>query len=244
MVTTHAAEVGRLLVVDDDVELTRRLVLFLEERSFAATAVHDGRAALSFLDKTGIDLVLLDLGLPGLDGFEVLRAVRTQGSLPVIVITSNDDERDTVFALELGADDYVTKPIRSRELLARVRSVLRRSQAPRTAGIAADKLKVDLERRTAHLDGHPLELSGIEFDFLAALVRQPGQVLTRDALLRRAGRGEVHLNERTVDVHICRLRRKLTGNTTTPGLIKTVHGRGYVFVPSGSTGGDADGDIQ
>ena len=217
------------MIVDDDIALCRRLQTFFAEHGFCAETAHDGRAALARMDSDLPDLVLLDLGLPHIDGIEVLRGIQSRGRVPVIVLTSKSAEGDVILALELGADDYVVKPFRSHELLARARAVLRRAGPP--LPIVTADLQVDIARRQVRCRGEDIELSSVEIDLLAALMNEPGKVMDRSALLRRAGRAVVVLSDRTVDVHISRLRRKLEVDPKHPELIKTVHGRGYVFVP-------------
>lgn len=168
--------------------------------------------------------------MPGMDGIEVVQRIRANSNIPVLMLTARDGELDHVLGLELGADDYIAKPFRARELLARIRSVLRRSGAlarPNTLAVAG--IEVDLPTRTVQLGGAKLDLGGIEFDILVALMRSRGKVLPREDLLAEAGRNHVTVSERTVDVHVSRLRKKLGDDPRTPRLIKTVHGVGYVF---------------
>ena len=219
---------GHVLIVEDDAESARRLRIFLSEHGFEVTVAGDGRTALAFIQNEAFDIVLLDLGLPGMTGLEVLRSIRGHAQLPVIVVTGKQDEGSTVLALEVGADDFVAKPYRSQELLARVRAVLRRSRQARPEPAA---LKIDSARRLVRLRGKEIDLSSTELDLLAALMSAPGRVLDRAALLRRAGRADVQLSERNVDVHVSRLRHKLEDDPKHPRMIKTVHGRGYMFAP-------------
>ncbi|MEL7367788.1 MAG: response regulator transcription factor [Myxococcota bacterium] len=230
-VQTEVTASQKILIVEDDTALSNRLALFMNERGFAAKTALDGRVALATLDREPFDLILLDLGLPGLEGLEVLRSIRAQGAMPVIVVTSKQGEGDVVLALEVGADDYVVKPFRSQELLARVRAVLRRAAV--SAPLDKGEIVIDVARRRVCCRGQDVELSSVEIDLLAALMQEPGVVLDREGLLRRAGRGAAHLGARTVDVHISRLRRKLEIDPKHPQLIKTVHGRGYIFIPPG-----------
>lgn len=223
-----ASVIGHVLVVEDDAETAHRLQIFLSEHGFEVTVAGDGRAALAVVEQGPCDILLLDLGLPGMTGLEVLRSVRGYARTPVIVVTSKQSEGDVVLALEMGADDFVVKPYRSQELLARMRAVLRRSSM---VPPDLDTLTVDPTRRLVYLRGQAVDLSSTEFDLLVALMSAPGRVLDRAALLRRAGRGAVHLSQRNVDVHVSRLRHKLEDDPKHPRIIKTVHGRGYVFVP-------------
>jgi len=220
----------RVLVIDDDARLFELLAGYLSAHEVSLTHARDGQAGLARLDSGGFDAVLLDVMMPGLDGLEVLRRIRQHDRIPVIMLTARGDESDRVVGLEMGADDYIAKPFSPRELLARLRAVLRRAQPEVTrerlsvAGIVAD-----VDARTASVDGALLELTGIEFDILVALLRRAGRVVPRDALLDEAGRGDVSVGERTVDVHISRLRKKIGDDPRTPHRIKTVRGVGYVL---------------
>jgi DNA-binding response OmpR family regulator len=219
-----------VLIIDDDDGLRRRLESFFRLHMFASAGAPNGEVGLDMLAAGGFDAVLLDVMMPGLDGIEVIRRIRAESDVPVLMLTGKDTESDRVLGLELGADDYIAKPFRPRELLARVRAVLRRShsRAP-TKLLRCGDIEIDLARRTVQVGGAPLELSGIELDLLAALIRARGEVLSREALLIEAGRNHVTDGERTVDVHISRLRRKLGDDPRTPRRIKTVHGVGYVL---------------
>jgi DNA-binding response OmpR family regulator len=174
--------------------------------------------------------VLLDVMLPGMDGLEVLRRLRTKSKVPVLMLTAKGDETDRVVGLEIGADDYVAKPFSPRELLARLRAVLRRSQpAALSEKIVVGDVALDVATREVRVSDRPVELTGIEFDILVALARRAGRVVPRDALLTEAGRGDVTVGERTVDVHISHLRQKLGDDPRSPKKIKTVRGVGYVL---------------
>lgn len=222
----------RVLIVDDDDGLRHRLSLFLAQHSIEVTEAANGEAGLAALSTTRFDAVLLDVVMPGMDGIEVVRRIRSMSDVPVLMLTAKDGELDQVLGLELGADDYVAKPFRARELLARIRSVLRRSRPQaRDDTLAVAGIEVNLSSRTVHVEGQRLELGGIEFDILVALMRSRGKVLPREGLLAEAGRNCVTVSERTVDVHVSRLRKKLGDDPRTPRLIKTVHGIGYVFAP-------------
>jgi len=179
-------------------------------------------------------VVLLDVMMPGMDGLEVLRRIRGKSAIPVIMLTARGDEADRVVGLELGADDYVPKPFSPRELLARIRAVLRRAQPEaQTERIAIGGVEVDVGARSARVDGEEIDLTGLELDILVALMRRAGRVVPRDALLSEAGRDDVVVSERTVDVHISHLRKKLGDDPRSPSLIRTVRGVGYVFVRDG-----------
>jgi len=190
----------------------------------------NGRAGLAALEAGAFDAVLLDVMMPGMDGLEVCRRIRAKSNLPVIMLTAKGDETDRVVGLELGADDYVAKPFSPRELLARLRAVLRRANPEAVAEkLEAGKVAIDVPGRTVTVAGAPVELTGIEFDILVALVRRAGRVVPREALLSEAGRSDVVVGERTVDVHISHLRQKLLDDPRVPRLIKTVRGVGYVL---------------
>jgi len=219
----------RVLLIDDDVRLAELLEGYLTPQGVALVHAGGGQAGLAALAAGGFDAVLLDVMMPGLDGLAVLRKVRDAGHrIPVIMLTARGDEADRVVGLELGADDYVAKPFSPRELLARIRAVLRRAQPDAVAEkLTAAGITVDTGAREAWIDGKPVELTGLEIDLLTALLRRAGRVVPRSALLELAGRGDVAVGERAVDVHISRLRKKLGDDP--PTRIRTVRGVGYVL---------------
>jgi two-component system OmpR family response regulator len=215
-------------LIDDDARLPDLLREYLEQNGVTLSHAPDGPRGLVMLEQGAYDAVLLDVMMPGMDGLEVCRKLRTRSNVPVIMLTARGDETDRVVGLELGADDYVGKPFSPRELLARLRAVLRRSRPEvMSEQLTAGDVAVDVPARTATLRGAALDLTGIEFDILVALVRRAGRVVPRDALLSEAGRSDVVVGERTVDVHISHLRQKLGDDP--PRLIKTVRGVGYVL---------------
>jgi two-component system OmpR family response regulator len=223
----------RALLIDDDVRLFEHLEGYFAPHGVELSHAPDGRAGLVRVlgaDQGSFDVVLLDLTMPGMDGLEVCRRVRERSRIPIVMLTARGDETDRVVGLELGADDYLPKPFSPRELLARMRAVLRRAQ-PETVSehLRAGELDVDLGTRAALLGGRALELTGLEFDILVALVRRAGRVVPREALLELAGRGDTAVQDRTVDVHISHLRAKLGDDPRHPKLIRTVRGVGYVF---------------
>ncbi len=220
----------RLLLIDDDRKLYELLASYLGQSGFAVEWAADGPAGLALLGRASFDAILLDGMLPGMDGLEVVRRVREKSRIPIVMLTARGDETDRVVGLELGADDYVSKPFAPRELVARLRAVLRRAQ-PDALGerIAVGELAIDVAGRMATLRGAPLELTGFELDLLTALARRAGRVVPREALLELAGRGDVNVGERTVDVHVSHLRQKLGDDPRSPRLIKTVRGVGYVL---------------
>ena len=220
----------RALLVDDDVRLSEVLASYLSQNDVELAHSRSGQEGLDRLDRDVFDVVLLDVMMPGLDGLAVLRRLRAKTALPVIMLTARGDEADRVAGLELGADDYVAKPFSPRELLARIRAVLRRA-LPDSAGerLAAAGIVVDTAARVATVDGRDVDLTGLELDILAALVRRAGRVIPRGALLEEAGRSDVTVGERTIDVHISRLRRKIGDDPRAPRRIRTVRGVGYVL---------------
>src|SRR5271167_1515599 len=220
----------RVLLIDDDVRLHELLASYLEQNGLSVTVAADGRRGLAALEGGTFDAVLLDLMMPGLDGIEVCKRIRQKSNIPIVMLTARGDETDRVVGLEIGADDYVAKPFSPRELLARLRAVLRRSKPESLAErLAVGDVLADVGTREVRVAGEAVELTGIEFDILIALMRRPGRVVPRDALLSEAGRSDVVVGERTVDVHISHLRAKLGDDPRAPRRIKTVRGIGYVL---------------
>ena len=219
-----------ILVVDDERNIVDLVRLYLEKEGFAVVTAVDGEAALVALDRHDPDLVVLDLMLPRLDGFEVCREIRRRGPTPVLVLTARTDDVDAVVGLELGADDYVTKPFNPRVLVARVKAILRRTEATDRGErpLEVGTLRIDPRRRYVTVDGRPVELRAREFDLLVALARDPGIVHTRDALLERVWETDFSGETRTVDVHVAELRKKL--GEAGPR-IETVRGVGYRMAP-------------
>jgi two-component system OmpR family response regulator len=218
----------QILIVDDDQRLFELLRDYLAQNDVSARSAADGQIALGLLEQQAVDAVLLDIMMPGLDGLSVLRKIREKSDVPVIMLTAKGDETDRVVGLELGADDYLPKPFSPRELLARLRAVVRRTQTrEKRRQLSVSGVRVDLESRTADRDGRSLELTGLEFDLLVALLQRAGRVVARTALFELAGRSDVNVNDRAVDVHVSHLRRKLGDDP--PRLIRTVRGVGYMF---------------
>jgi two-component system OmpR family response regulator len=219
----------RVLLIDDDARLAELLVGYLTPQGVALVHAGGGQAGLSALAAGGFDAILLDVMMPGLDGLAVLRKIReADNRIPVLMLTARGDEADRVVGLELGADDYVAKPFSPRELLARLRAVLRRAMPDSVAEkLSSAGITVDTGTREAWVDGKSVELTGLEIDLLVALLRRAGRVVPRAALLELAGRGDVSVGERAVDVHISRLRKKLGDDP--PTRIRTVRGVGYVL---------------
>lgn len=225
----------RALLIDDDRKLGELLTTYLEPHGVVVTQELDGPRGLQHLAAGAFDLVLLDLMMPGMDGLEVCRRIRAKSAIPIVMLTARGDETDRVVGLELGADDYVPKPFGPRELLARIRAVLRRA-APVAAGerLRVGDLEIDVDGRSVTVAGAEVGLTGIELDLLVALARRAGRVVPREALLELAGRSDTQVGERTVDVHVSHLRAKLGDDPRAPRRIKTVRGVGYVLVKEGA----------
>lgn len=229
----------RLLIVDDEVDMVAMLARYFTAQGFQVATANDGVQMRRELAGQKVDLVLLDLGLPGEDGFAITRYLREQWRGPVVIVTGRGDAVDRIVGLELGADDYVTKPFDLRELLARVRSVLRRSRTvtvePATSlpgGYSFGRFVLDLRTHTLTVDGNPIELTSGEFALLRVLVERPNQVLTRDQLMTHVHGREAGPFDRAIDVQIGRLRRKIEVDAADPQLIKAVRGTGYLFTPT------------
>jgi DNA-binding response OmpR family regulator len=217
----------QVLIVDDDLRLFELLQAYLQQNDISARGVRDGRAALDALQVAPVDAVLLDVMMPGMDGLTLLRKLRERSDVPVIMLTAKGEDTDRVVGLELGADDYLAKPFNPRELLARLRSVLRRTQGSVTRKrLQVADVVLDLETRSVERAGVLVPLTGLEFDVLAALMQRAGRVVPRSDLLELAGRGGVVVSDRTVDVHVSHLRKKL--NDETASLIRTIRGIGYL----------------
>ena len=221
-----------VLLIDDDPRLGELLVTYLGQNGLVVQQARDGLAGLERLERGTYDLVLLDLMMPGIDGLEVCRRIRRTSRVPVIMLTAKGDETDRIVGLELGADDYLPKPFSPRELLARMRAVLRRTVALESERLEVQDVQLDLGSREVTRAGASVELTGLEFDLLVALARRAGRVIPREHLLREAGRGDVVVSERTVDVHVAHLRQKLGDGDAT--LIRTVRGVGYVLSREGA----------
>jgi DNA-binding response OmpR family regulator len=224
----------RVLCIDDDTRLFELLASYLGDNGVRLEHAPDGRQGLAALERGVFDAILLDVMMPGMDGLEVCRRIREKSRIPIIMLTARGDETDRVVGLELGADDYVPKPFSPRELLARLRAVLRRTatsggEPPLTVG----EVSVDLQARTVRVGSGNVELTALEFDILVALARRPGRVVPREVLMEEAGRSDVTVSDRTVDVHVSHLRRKLGDDPRSPRLIKTVRGVGYVLAREG-----------
>jgi two-component system, OmpR family, alkaline phosphatase synthesis response regulator PhoP len=221
-----------ILVVDDEPKIAALARDYLEHAGFAVVTASTGQAALDAVGRTKPALVVLDLGLPGVDGLDVTRAIRRDSSLPIVMLTARDDEIDKLLGLELGADDYLTKPFSPRELVARVKAVLRRVDAGgRVAAevIRAGDVTLDLPRMRADVAGRPVELTPTEFQLLATMAAQPGRIFTRSQLLDAVHGVAFESYERAIDTHIKNIRRKLEPDPREPRYVLTVYGVGYRF---------------
>lgn len=249
MAQSERATVGgkqRLVIVDDEPELRAMVAEYLARHGFAVDAAAGGAELDAILAQGMPDLVILDVNMPGENGFAIARRLRAKCDVPFLMLTAADDVVDRVVGLELGADDYVAKPFDLRELRARVETILRRAGRAGAAAPAAaaarspavvrfGELTLDLEaRRLSRANGEELELTAMEFDLLAAFARNPNRVLSRERLLDLAHNHDTEPFDRSIDVRVARLRRKIERNPSKPMLIKTMRAAGYMFVPSGS----------
>jgi len=223
-----------ILLVDDEDSIQKLLTYPLEREGFRVLQARDGEEALRQFASERVDLVVLDVMLPKLDGLEVCKRLRAESEVPIIMLTARDDELDKVLGLELGADDYITKPFSIREFRSRVRALLRRASAPRQVAtdgesISAGGLRIDLARRTVEVQGRPVQLTYVEFELLHTLAGQPGRVYSRRMLLEALWGGADYREPRTIDVHVRHLREKLERDPAEPEYILTVRGVGYRF---------------
>jgi two-component system, OmpR family, response regulator RegX3 len=235
----------KVLLAEDEESFVEALMIGLTNEGFRVTVARDGAEALRLFDETDPDILLLDLMLPKMSGIDVCRSIRTRSRVPIIMVTAKGTEIDTVVALEMGADDYVTKPYRLRELIARMRAVLRRAPGgpdaelnstidPGTEGVwESSDIKMDFDQRRAFVRGEEVHLRRKEFELLRLLVENAGRVLTRDVLIDRVWGTDYIGDTKTLDVHIKRLRSRIEADPSTPVLITTVRGVGYRFAPMG-----------
>jgi two-component system response regulator CpxR len=231
MLRNHGAQVDDLLLIDDDVELCGMLTEYLGRYGFSITAVHRGDTGLKTALEKPFALVLLDVMLPGLDGFEVLRRIRASSAVSVLLLTARGEDVDRSVGLEIGADDYLSKPFNPRELLARIRAILRRSSSngvkQEQTLLRADSYELNLATRTVLQNGKKIDLTDVEFGLLEALMRSPGKVVTREEISENVLGRKFHPFDRSLDMHVSRLRRKLTDNGAPEEQVKTIRGVGY-----------------
>jgi two-component system response regulator RegX3 len=224
--------VTSILLVEDESALSEPLSYLLEREGYDVTVAEDGVKAVTAFDAGDFDLVLLDLMLPGMPGTEVCRELRTRSAVPIIMVTAKDSEIDIVVGLELGADDYVTKPYSTRELLARIRAVMRRRTELDDydeAILEGGRVRMDVDRHTVEVDGSPVPMPLKEFELLELLMRNPGRVLTRGQLIDRVWGSDYFGDTKTLDVHIKRIRSKIESQPSEPVQLVTVRGLGYRF---------------
>ena len=225
----------KILIVEDESSFSEALTFLLGKEGFETTTAENGRTALELFKSETFDLILLDLMIPEVSGIEVCRSIRATSSVPIIMLTAKDSEIDKVVGLELGADDYVTKPYSARELVARIKAVLRRGASDETSdgkdpGIyASGKIRMDIERHSVTVNGLEVSMPLKEFELLEFLLRNEGRVLTRGQLIDRVWGGDYFGDTKTLDVHIKRLRSKIEENPADPKLIHTIRGLGYKF---------------
>jgi DNA-binding response OmpR family regulator len=225
-----------ILLVDDEAAVQKLLAYPLERDGFTVVQARDGEEALSRFGEQHVDLVVLDVMLPKLDGLEVCKRLRASSTVPIIMLTARDDELDKVLGLELGADDYITKPFSIREFRSRVRALLRRAALPSGENgaeetIERDGLRIDVARRDVEVSGAPVQLTYVEFELLRKLATSPGRVFSREMLLQSLWGGADYREPRTIDVHVRHLREKLERDPSEPEFILTVRGVGYRFRP-------------
>ena len=222
-----------VLVVDDEPKIIQLARDYLEHAGFAVLTARDGKTALAGVRSAKPDLVILDLGLPGMDGLDVTRAVRKDSNVPIVMLTARGEESDKLVGLELGADDYVTKPFSPKELVARVRAVLRRAESagegPSAEVIRAGDVALDVPRMRLTVGGRPVDVTPTEFQLLAALARQPGRIFTRAQLLDAVRGVAFESYERAIDAHVKNIRRKIEPDPHEPRYVLTVYGVGYKF---------------
>lgn len=231
----------KLLIVDDDIKFCRLICDYLTRYGFEVTLAHEGEAAIRLSTSNSYDAVILDVMLPGIDGYEVLKKVRDTSDVPVLMLTALGDETDRIVGLEIGADDYLPKTFSPRELLARLRAVLRRStRTPQTNNseveIKAGALHINLLNRSATLGNELLNLTPVEFDLLVVLAQARGRIKTREQLLDEIRDRNYDTNDRSIDVHISALRRKLHDDPKSPKFIRTVRSAGYMLINQDSPG--------
>jgi two-component system response regulator ResD len=231
---------GTILIIEDEANIVDLVRLYIEEAGFTLAVAGDGPSGLASYERVAPDLIILDLMLPGMDGYEVCKRIRAQGHTPILMLTARRSEDDRVMGLDLGADDYLTKPFSPRELVSRVRAILRRASLqgtePEPARLEYPGLTIIPAARRVEVDGRAVELTAKEFDALLTLARAPDQVMARETLLSKVWGFDYLGDSRTVDVHIGTLRKKVERDPAHPRFIKTVWTVGYKFDPSGAEG--------
>jgi len=233
------ADSAKLLVVDDDTEILELTEAYLSQQGFAVACVPSGEAMLEYLEDHHVDLIILDLMLPGEHGLNLARDLKRDGDVPIIIVSAQGDDVDRIVGLEVGADDYISKPFNPRELLARVRAVLRRARRPAEddgegEGIAFGPFNLDLASHQLLRDGTQVALTSGEFDLLVILAEHPHKVLHRDRILDLLTGAERSPFDRSIDVRVTRLRSKIEPDPSNPIYIKTIWGKGYMFCPDGN----------
>ncbi len=230
-------KVDHILVIDDDVELCSLVGEYLEPEGFQIEAVHDGGRGLERVLSGGHSLVVLDVMLPGMNGFDVLRRIRSTSKIPVLLLTARGEDVDRIVGLEIGADDYLPKPFNPRELVARIRAILRRTQTGQKAGeeqipdvLRVGDIELDPATRTVRQNGKPVELTSVEFNLLHVLLGEAGRVVTRERLAETVLGRKFSPFDRSIDMHVSKVRRKLGDSDNSADHIKTVRGVGYIFV--------------
>jgi len=223
---------GRVLIVDDDTALAEMLGIVLRSEGYEPFLCSDGDGALAAFREHKPDLVLLDLMLPGIDGIDVCRQIRAESGVPIVMLTAKTDTIDVVVGLESGADDYVVKPFKPKELVARIRARLRRTEEPTQEMLEIGDLVIDVAGHSVKRDGHPIQLTPLEFDLLVALARKPWQVFTREVLLEQVWGYRHAADTRLVNVHVQRLRSKVEQDPENPDVVVTVRGVGYKAGPA------------
>ena len=229
----HSDTSLNILLVEDDERLAGLTRQYLENHGNVVTVVHDGKEGLQEALRYDFDAVLLDLMLPGMDGIQICQQIRQHKDVPIIMLTARGEEADRVLGLEIGADDYMPKPFSPRELLARLRAIIRRSRGgagPSLNAVTSGNLRLLPASARAELDGRLLDLTSYEFAILLALVKSTGRILTREQIMEIAGGNPDEAFDRSVDVHISRLRKKLGDSSNRPNMIRTVRGLGYMFM--------------
>lgn len=226
-------DMKRILIIEDEAPMAQALSFSLGKEGYDVEIAYDGNEGIAAFDERGADLLLLDLMLPGLDGLEVCRRIRSKSAVPIIMLTARDTDIDEVVGLEMGADDYVTKPFNTRKLTARIKAALRRAQSageePRGGRLERDGLTMDLDRHEVFHGKEPVHLTPIEFGILEALMASGGKAVTREKLLQTVWQGEFYGSYKTLDVHVRRLRSKIEEDPAAPSYITTVRGVGYRF---------------